>query len=69
MLKSPCVGNHLQDHLWVAICYQAKIPSPPATSNGCEAGWFINMMEINDCAPDLQIDTVFDLQPDPHEFK
>jgi choline dehydrogenase len=58
------VGNNLQDHLWVAVCYESKLPSPPVTSNGCEAGWFVNSMNMNDYAPDLQIDTVFDLHPE-----
>ena len=61
----PGVGKNLQDHLWVMVTYQSHLPSPHQTSNGCEAGWFTQSSFAEGIAPDLQMDTVLDLDMDP----
>lgn len=54
LVDLPGVGQHLQDHLFVPVCYQAK-QAHPAASLVSEAGLFMHTRsEMQGTPPDLQ---------------
>lgn len=56
IVNLPGVGQNLQDHLHVAVAYQATNDLQPApTSNIAEAGLFLHTEGRSDVAPDLQL--------------